>query len=226
MWTERPAPREAPTQHRNLWWAIPLGCDDETAYWSLTPHHGLFRREQIRWLSQGWLPVATFRYEFTYLAPRGGWGDKFRFGASNAAIEMLEGYAIGVPPSPAEMIQVPAAWINLRPRYGVDELAEMIVRARQRSVSPYGWNRPQWDRRPDLTLHRFNVPAGVGNLKIIGTGTFLMPIYTALIAAADGNRIAVVEGITGRLDHHLSAHFTWHAPSLVDHLYDGRPVEV
>lgn len=210
------------TEPEKPWWAIPLGCDDETACRSLMPRRGIFGRksEQVLWVSQGWLPIATFRYEFTYIAVNGGWGDRFRFGASSAAIEMVEGYAVGVPPSPSRMIQVPAVWMNLRPRYGVDELDQMIVRTQQSYLPAF-----PWDRQRDVGLQRFNVPPCVANLQVIATGTFLMPIFTAVIAAPSGNRVAVAEGITGKLDHHLSAHFTWHAPGLIDQLYDGRPVD-
>lgn len=210
-----------PPEAESPWWAIPLGCDDATAYWTLMPRQGFFQRQQdqIMWVRQGWLPVATFRYEFTYVAVQGGWGHQFRFGEAAAAIEMTEGYAVGVPPSFANMIQVPAEWMNLRPRFGIDELGEMILGARHRHNPWFPANRAH-----DVALHRFNVPPNVANLQISSTGTFLMPIFTALIAGPDGYRIAVVEGITGELDRHLSAHFTWHAPRLLDELYDGRPL--
>lgn len=222
------------------WWAIPLGCDDATACESLLPRPGRLQRQpdRILWVSQGWLPIATFRYEFTYVAVQ-GWADHFlnervrrrpygpplgphtehRVDQAGAAIEMVEGYAVGVPPSQVEMTQVSVEYMNLHPRFRVRELGGMIAGA-WHEYNPY-----LWDPQHDVAVHRYNVPPNVVELAIISTGTFLMPIFAGFIATPNGNRIAVVEGITGSLDQHLSAHFTRHAPSLLDELYKGRPVD-
>jgi Protein of unknown function (DUF2510) len=225
MRAEHQLPR--PEEPESLWWAIPIGCDDQTACDSLQPQQGWFQRpsEWILWVRQGWLPIATFRYDYTFVPVP--WGDQFRnqrvqgvsyvpprgprrehrIGQAAVAIEMVEGYAVGVPPSAEGMMRVPAWYMNLRPRYAVDDLSEMILKARH-----------------EIAITRYNEPPNTVNLHFTPTGTFLMPFFAALIATPNGYRIAVAEGIRGRLDQHLSAHFTRYAPGLLDDLYEGRPV--
>lgn len=225
------------------WWAYPLGCDDADAAAALLPDQGRLRRqtERIMWCRQGWLPVATIRYDFTYLAMLTGRGEQFinrrlgqlpymqgrgrrveeRFARRRAAIELVHGYSIGVPPAAGNVVRVPFEQMNLRPRGDADRIVEMVEEAWDhyaRLVQPYA------QRQAFQGLARYNVPAHAETLRVTATGTFLVPYYAALIAGPSGNRIAVVEGVTGKLDEHLSSHFTRHAPDLIDEIYAGRHV--
>ncbi len=221
------------------WWALPLGCDDATACSRIMPEQGRFRRQtdQILWIRQGWLPVATVRYDYTYVSMVSGRGERFvnrqlqqrvpyiparsprteeLFAQSSAAVEMVKGYAVGVPPSQAKMTQLPAEQVNLRPREGIDRLIEMIYDAY------HSYSRPPHQGHHALT--RYNLPGNARTLRVIETGKFVVPIFAALIAGPAGNRITVVEGVTGSLDPHLSSHLTRHAPDLLDEIYAGRQV--
>lgn len=213
------APREVQPQPPMA--GAPIGCSDETACKALTPPRvGLRQIDLMVWVRQGWLPIASLTYDFTYVSTRGRRSEEL-IAQRKAACELLSGRAIGIPGWRAPMVAVPPEHINMK--------------ARVRSVEIEGYVEGSWDRlcalrqpaaiaETQARLAEYGVPAQAQTLRVRIAGEFALPIFAALISGPSGNRISVVEGITGSPHPALSALLTRQGPHLLDQLYAGRRV--
>jgi hypothetical protein len=213
-----PLPTAAPPPPR---WSFPIGCTDQTAYERLRPpRSGLRQVDQLVWIRQSWLPFASLRYDYSYVAPSGRRYEE-HFAHTRVAIELRSRRAIGIPAATGNMVPVPPEQVTIQPRWTSAELADEVRDLWIHSielVQPAAIRRT-WDR-----LSEYGVPSGAKNLRVTDEGTLLLPFFAALIRGAAGNRIAVAEGVTGQVHSVLSLAFTQDAPYLLDSLYSGRQV--
>jgi hypothetical protein len=216
---EHQAPREVAPQPPMA--GAPIGCSDEAATKALAPPRvGLRQVDRMMWIRQGWLPVASMAYDFTYLATRGRRTEEL-FAQSHAACELLSGRAIGVPGWQAATVTVPPERINIKARVMAVEVKGYVDRSWDRLCSP---GQPAARAETQHRLSEYGVPPQARTLRVTITGEFALPVFTALVAGPGGNRVTVVEGVTGRSHPALSSLFTRRGPHLLDELYAGRPV--
>jgi hypothetical protein len=213
-----PIPPE-PTAPR---WSLPIGCTDQTAYQRLQPRRsGLRQPDQLRWVRQGWLPFASLRYDLSYLAPNRKRYEQ-HFAQVRVAIELHNRQAIFVPQWTSNLIPIPSQQKIIEPRWTSAELAEEInnlwIDSSEAGV-------PAASRRTASLLSEYGIPGGATTLRAIDEGTLLLPFFAALIVGQAGNRVVVLEAVTGEVHPALSSAFTQYAPYLIDTLYAGRPIE-
>jgi hypothetical protein len=201
-------------------WSLPIGCPDQTAYERLRPQRSGFRQiDQLGWVRQGWLPFASLRYDFSYLAQNGKRYEQ-HFAQTRARIELISCLAIFVPQPSGNTVPIPAQQNVIESEWTSADVASEV----NKLFGSYDAGQPAASRRNWPLLSGYGVPAAATTLRVIDEGTFLLPYFAALISSQAGNRIAVLEAVTGQLHPALSSIFTQYAPHLIDTLYAGRPI--
>ena len=199
---------------------LEIGCSDAAASQALTPRRtGLRRPDQVVWIRQGWLPFASLIYDYTYMSVRRKKQQQL-FAQRTASIELVSGSAIATPAS-SRTPPVSVDEIKLLPRFQAEDLVEAI---RQEWSHLTSLRQPAAIQRSSGIIRRYALPPDAVSLKVTLHWVYVLPFFAALISGSDGNRVEVVEGVTGAVHPRLSATFTHHAPEIIDQLHSGRPV--
>lgn len=216
-----PEPAGGAQRIPELIWAYPVVCGDEHAVAVLNPRSrgSLRQTDTVEWITQGWLPVAGIRIDYTYLTR-----DRRpveRFGSLKRAFDLRHVEPVEVPPASGRLPQYPREWVTVPPLWSAEGIVEFIA---ERWAHLLGLVQPAAQQRVLRELGRFGVPSGVGNLRAHVEGVFLLPFYASLVSGPTGNRFAVVEGSTGQPHPGLAALFTHHAPDLYPYLATARRI--
>jgi hypothetical protein len=217
-----PAEPAEPAEPPKPRWSLPIGCTDQMAYERLRPRRsGLRPIDQLRWVRQGFLPFASLRYDFSYVAQSGRRYAQ-QFAQARVAIELATRQMIFIPQSNGDMILIPPEQNIIEPQWTSASLAAEVNKLWD---DPFEAGRPAASRRTWSKLSQYGVPGGSTTLRVIDEGTFLLPYFAALVSGQAGNWFAVLEAVTGQVHPALSSVFTQHAPHLLDTFYADRPVE-
>ena len=83
---------------------------------SLRNDVGLRRTDQIVWIRQGWIPIGSATYDYTYINTRGRKQERL-FAAGRRALELVSGTAIGHREAAGEdMLKVAREHVDIRAR--------------------------------------------------------------------------------------------------------------
>lgn len=210
-----------PASQRTPMWGLPIGCSDDMAHQKLKPKRmGLRQHDQVLWVRQAWLPVASLKYDFSYIGNRGRRVEE-EFGQTRVAIELVSRCVIAIPEASGAMLQVPPAALTIRPQWSSRTLAEQVT---AEWVHFLELQQPAAQQRSWYMLSSLGVPAGATRLRVTDEGTILLPFFAALLRTPTGNRVSVVEGVAGTPHAQLGSILTKEAPHLLDQLSAARPV--
>ncbi len=200
-------------------WAAPVACTDDMAKRVLTPFRaGLRRPDRLIWISQGWLPVGSVRFDYTYLGQRGPGPAEELWAHRRVAFELVSGTPIPLPQL-GTMAQVPRELVTVATRCTAEEVANAARHAWDYFCGLRHPGSSAWVR---ARLHSLGVPAQARTLRPCVEGTFLLPFFAALVDGPAGSRVAAT--VDGRLHGALGALFTRLAPELLLELANGRPI--
>jgi hypothetical protein len=199
-------------------WAAPLLCPEDKALKLLRPPRRLARREELVWVRQGWLPVVTLRYDYTFVP---GKRAPERFAHVVANFEPLGGDVIHIPGAGTPLQQAPEATASVRPELSAWAVRDQVLGAWARLLRAEG--------DADIVAQRsvlasYLVPADARTLDVRVDSTFLLPFYAALLARGPSRRLVVVEGLRGTVHAHLSTLFTRRGHQVASQLERARSI--